>query len=37
MIYNFGFKSSLNYASKLHFITLFDNVGNFDYPQTFKG
>jgi hypothetical protein len=26
-------KSSLNYATKLHFITLFDNLGNLDYPQ----
>jgi hypothetical protein len=30
-------KSSQNYASKLHFITLFDNSKNLDYPQTFKG
>jgi hypothetical protein len=29
-------KSSLNYASMLHFITLFDNSGNLDYPETFK-
>jgi hypothetical protein len=29
-------KSSWNYASKLHFITLFDNSRNLDYPQTFK-
>jgi hypothetical protein len=27
---------SRNYASKLHFITLFDNLGNLDYPKTFK-
>jgi hypothetical protein len=32
MMYNFGSKSSQNYASKLHFITLFDNSGNLDYP-----
>jgi hypothetical protein len=25
-------KPSQNYASKLHFITLFDNSGNLDYP-----
>jgi hypothetical protein len=28
-------KSSLNYASKLYFKTLFDNSGNLDYPQDF--
>jgi hypothetical protein len=26
-------KSSLNYACKLYFITLFDNLGNLDYLQ----
>jgi hypothetical protein len=25
-------KSLRNYASKLYFITLFDNLGNLDYP-----
>jgi hypothetical protein len=24
---------SLNYASNLHFITSYDNLGNLDYPQ----
>ena len=28
-------KSSQKYASKLHFITLFDNLGNLDYPRDF--
>jgi hypothetical protein len=32
MMYNLVSKSSLNYASKLHFITLFDNSRNVDYP-----
>jgi hypothetical protein len=26
-------KSSQNYASKLHFTTLFNNSGDLDYPQ----
>jgi hypothetical protein len=30
-------KSLQNYASKLHFITLFDNSRNLDYSQTFEG
>jgi hypothetical protein len=28
-MYNFGSKSSQNYASKLHFITLFDNSSGY--------
>jgi hypothetical protein len=26
-------KTLLNYASKLHFTTLFDNLKNLDYPS----
>jgi hypothetical protein len=29
-------KSSLNYASEMHFITLFDNQGNLDSPKSFN-
>jgi hypothetical protein len=32
-MYNFGFKAITNYAFKLHFIILFDNLRNLGYPK----
>jgi hypothetical protein len=34
---NFVSKLSWNNTSKLHIIMLFDNLGNLDYPETYKG